>query len=52
MQLTLCPPLGLRSYRQTSYHKQTKNVWARDDPAFVVVSAALVAAVSLVYGLM
>ena len=24
-------------YRQTSYHKQTKNQWARDDPAFVVI---------------
>lgn len=31
------------AYKQTSYHKQTKNIWARDDPAFVVVCAGLVA---------
>mmetsp|Transcript_18198 Transcript_18198/g.25203 ORF Transcript_18198/g.25203 Transcript_18198/m.25203 type:complete len:251 (-) Transcript_18198:218-970(-) len=29
-------------YRTTSYHKQTKNQWARDDPAFVVITCALV----------
>jgi hypothetical protein len=39
------------SYRQASYHKQTKNVWARDDPAFSVVLAGAVLSVSLVYGL-
>ncbi|KAK1629585.1 hypothetical protein QYE76_003900 [Lolium multiflorum] len=25
------------SYQHTKYHKQTKNQWARDDPAFVVI---------------
>lgn len=25
-----------RVYKNTSYHKQTKNQWARDDPAFTV----------------
>ena len=25
-----------RVYKQTTYHKQTKNQWARDDPAFTV----------------
>ena len=30
-------------YRHTFYRKQTKNQWARDDPAFVVVTSALVA---------
>jgi hypothetical protein len=35
-------------YKNTSYHKQTKNQWARDDPAFTVLSALflLVAAVA------
>lgn len=36
-------------YRHTSYHKQTKNHWARDDPAFVVVCCALVAATAIAY---
>ncbi|CAI5466733.1 unnamed protein product [Closterium sp. Yama58-4] len=30
-------------YQHTKYHKQTKNQWARDDPAFVVISAMLLA---------
>ncbi|XP_034582412.1 uncharacterized protein [Setaria viridis] len=25
------------SYQHTKYHKQTKNQWARDDPAFIVI---------------
>lgn len=29
-------------YKTTSYHKQTKNQWARDDPAFVVICSLLV----------
>uniref|UniRef100_A0A453KG12 Uncharacterized protein n=1 Tax=Aegilops tauschii subsp. strangulata TaxID=200361 RepID=A0A453KG12_AEGTS len=24
-------------YQHTKYHKQTKNQWARDDPAFIVI---------------
>lgn len=28
-------------YQHTKYHKQTKNQWARDDPAFVVISTLL-----------
>ncbi|PRW20867.1 unc-50-like protein [Chlorella sorokiniana] len=36
-------------YKHTSYHKQTKNHWARDDPAFVVVLCALVAATAVAY---
>jgi len=27
------------SYQHTKYYKQTKNQWARDDPAFVVITA-------------
>ena len=30
-------------YRHTSYHKQTKNQWARDDPAYVIICCCLVA---------
>jgi len=36
-------------YRQTAYHKQAKNQWSRDDPAFVVVSALFVFAAALSY---
>ncbi|XP_068654268.1 uncharacterized protein [Aristolochia californica] len=28
-------------YQHTKYHKQTKNQWARDDPAFVVICGLL-----------
>jgi hypothetical protein len=38
-----------RRYRHTSYHKQTKNQWARDDPAFVVVCCVLVALAATAY---
>lgn len=30
-------------YQQTKYHKQTKNQWARDDPAFVVICSFILA---------
>jgi len=30
-------------YQHTKYHKQTKNQWARDDPAFVVICSFLLA---------
>nr|XP_024360954.1 protein unc-50 homolog isoform X3 [Physcomitrium patens] len=30
-------------YQQTKYHKQTKNQWARDDPAFTVICGILLA---------
>lgn len=36
-------------YRTTSYHKQTKNQWARDDPAFVVICSLLVAIAATAY---
>ncbi|XP_041995343.1 protein unc-50 homolog [Salvia splendens] len=28
-------------YQHTKYHKQTKNQWARDDPAFIVICSLL-----------
>ena len=36
-------------YRHTAYHKQTKNQWARDDPAFVVLTSLLVAIAATAY---
>lgn len=36
-------------YRHTSYHKQTKNQWARDDPAFLVVCMYLLVVVATAY---
>ncbi|CAN6685616.1 unnamed protein product [Malus baccata var. baccata] len=36
-------------YQHTKYHKQTKNQWARDDPAFVVISSLLLAVATLAY---
>ncbi|KAJ2637624.1 hypothetical protein GGF40_002233 [Coemansia sp. RSA 1286] len=43
-----------RVYRNIYYHKQTKNQWARDDPAFIILQVAgilvVAAAYSVVYG--
>ncbi|XRB08206.1 UNC-50 [Pycnococcus provasolii] len=41
LMLQLCTNPKL-AYRHTTYHKQTHNQWARDDPAFVVICSALV----------
>ncbi|GLC41064.1 hypothetical protein PLESTB_000947400 [Pleodorina starrii] len=46
LQLCLSPKTA---YRHTAYHKQTKNQWARDDPAFVVICCMLVAIASLAF---
>ena len=40
-----------RAYISFYYRKQTKNQWARDDPAFLVVQAGLVAIGSLAYAI-
>lgn len=37
-------------YQLTSYRKQTKNQWARDDPAFIVVLVFFLMAASVAYG--
>ncbi|KAL9333567.1 hypothetical protein Peur_073706 [Populus x canadensis] len=36
-------------YQHTKYHKQTKNQWARDDPAFVVICSLLLVVAALAY---
>ncbi|XP_048492728.1 uncharacterized protein LOC104904945 isoform X2 [Beta vulgaris subsp. vulgaris] len=36
-------------YQHTKYHKQTKNQWARDDPAFIVICSFLLAVSTLAY---
>jgi len=38
-------------FRNVKYHKQTKNQWARDDPAFVVVIMSFMLASSLAFSL-
>ncbi|KAI7895807.1 UNC-50-like protein [Mucor mucedo] len=39
-----------RVYRNIYYHKQTKNQWARDDPAFLVLLASLLCVSALAWG--
>ncbi|KAK9837961.1 hypothetical protein WJX74_008582 [Apatococcus lobatus] len=46
LQLCISPKTA---YRHTAYHKQTKNQWARDDPAFVIICCGLVAIASSAY---
>ncbi|KAG6436278.1 hypothetical protein SASPL_101164 [Salvia splendens] len=36
-------------YQHTKYHKQTKNQWARDDPAFVVICSLLLSVSLIAY---
>ncbi|XP_044481065.1 protein unc-50 homolog isoform X1 [Mangifera indica] len=36
-------------YQHTKYHKQTKNQWARDDPAFVVICSLLLSVATVAY---
>ncbi|KAL8541491.1 hypothetical protein ACS0TY_002672 [Phlomoides rotata] len=36
-------------YQHTKYHKQTKNQWARDDPAFVVMCSLLLSVSTIAY---
>ncbi|KAL0077189.1 UNC-50-like protein [Phycomyces blakesleeanus] len=39
-----------RVYRNIYYHKQTKNQWARDDPAFLVLLASLLSLSAVAWG--
>ncbi|KAF8316614.1 UNC-50 [Clavulina sp. PMI_390] len=38
-------------YKQLFYHKQTKNTWARDDPAIVLIVCALLCITALAWGI-
>lgn len=49
--LTLASSNPARVYKTNFYRKQTKNQWARDDPAFVVVQAGFLAAAAIAYGI-
>jgi hypothetical protein len=40
-----------RVYRSVYYHKQTKNQWARDDPAFLLVIALSLTIAAVAYSL-
>lgn len=42
-------PMPPYRYRHTSYHRQTKDHWARDDPAFVVLLAGIIALITAAY---
>lgn len=37
-------------YRSVYYQKQTKNQWARDDPAFIVLFSVMLVVVAVAYG--
>lgn len=47
----MCMLTDCSVYRNLYYQKQTKNRWARDDPAFVLVQAACVLVAAFAYGL-
>ncbi|RUS22351.1 UNC-50 [Endogone sp. FLAS-F59071] len=40
-----------RVYRNIYYHKQTKNQWARDDPAFLVILSFLLCLSAIAWGI-
>lgn len=46
---TLLSPHPQRVYKMAYYRKQTKNHWARDDPAFCFLQAAMLVASSVAY---
>lgn len=48
--LTLCSLHPHRVYKQSYYRKQTKNQWARDDPAFGVVQVGFLMVATTAYG--
>lgn len=47
----LTPSQIQKVYKMAYYRKQTKNHWARDDPAFVAIQIALLAIASLAYSI-
>eukprot|EP00591_Stephanopyxis_turris_P000109 CAMPEP_0195520152 /NCGR_PEP_ID=MMETSP0794_2-20130614/16274_1 /TAXON_ID=515487 /ORGANISM="Stephanopyxis turris, Strain CCMP 815" /LENGTH=166 /DNA_ID=CAMNT_0040649443 /DNA_START=115 /DNA_END=611 /DNA_ORIENTATION=+ len=47
--ITLCSLTPQRVYKTSYYRKQTKNHWARDDPAFAILEIAFLAVASVAY---
>mmetsp|Transcript_21733 Transcript_21733/g.66884 ORF Transcript_21733/g.66884 Transcript_21733/m.66884 type:complete len:274 (+) Transcript_21733:987-1808(+) len=47
---SLCFLQPQRAFRQAYYRKQTKNAWARDDPAFCVVQVGFIMVAATAYG--
>ncbi|GFZ47725.1 hypothetical protein JCM24511_05472 [Saitozyma sp. JCM 24511] len=50
-QLTYLVVAPRRVYKQTYHHKQTKNVWARDDPAMLILISGCLAVAGLAWSL-
>ncbi|KAL9709826.1 hypothetical protein Ac2012v2_006880 [Leucoagaricus gongylophorus] len=50
-QLTYLCLAPRRVYRNVYFHKQTKNTWARDDPAILVLIAACLTAAAIAWGI-
>ncbi|KAG2003502.1 hypothetical protein CC2G_004103 [Coprinopsis cinerea AmutBmut pab1-1] len=50
-QLTYLCLAPKRVYRNVYFHKQTKNQWARDDPAILVLVAACLCVSAVIWGL-
>ncbi|WVW78421.1 hypothetical protein I302_100375 [Kwoniella bestiolae CBS 10118] len=51
-QLTYLVVAPRRVYKQTYHHKQTKNQWARDDPAMLLLIAGCLAVTSTTWSLL
>lgn len=51
MKSLLVPTQIQKVYKMAYYRKQTKNHWARDDPAFVAIQITLLAIASLSYSI-
>ncbi|PPQ72386.1 hypothetical protein CVT26_006746 [Gymnopilus dilepis] len=49
-QLTYLCLAPRRVYRNVYFHKQTKNTWARDDPAILVLIAACLSVAAIAWG--
>ncbi|KAL2553407.1 Uncharacterized protein Fot_07026 [Forsythia ovata] len=54
IEYTFCQMLHLCTspkvvYKHTKFHKQTKNQWAHDDPAFLVICSLLLAVSTIAY---
>lgn len=48
--LSMCFCQPARVFKQAYYRKQTKDAWARDDPAFALLQVAFLAVAAVAYG--